>query len=103
MIRNLVSNSIKFTDNGTITLSSIDSELEFNISILDTGIGIDEEKLNSLFNWSKITTSVGTNGEKGTGFGLLVVNEFVLKHNGTIKIKSEVNKGTEIILSFKKS
>jgi signal transduction histidine kinase len=103
IIRNLISNSIKYTNNGNITITSNEYSQTLNLTISDTGIGMNKSKLDSLFNWSVFNSSLGTNGEKGTGFGLLIIKEFINNHNGNIEVRSEEGKGTEITISIIKS
>jgi PAS domain S-box-containing protein len=94
IIRNLLSNAIKFTNNyGLIKISvdKIDSNVIFSVS--DNGIGIETERLESLFEISHSST-FGTSNEKGTGLGLLLCKEFVEKHGGKIWVKSESGKGS---------
>ena len=55
---------------------------------------------NSLFKIDKIVSQIGTSGEKGTGFGLLLSKDFVKKHKGTIEIESEEGKGTQLIVTL---
>lgn len=89
IIRNLLSNAIKFTcDNGQITISTKKTVEFAEISISDTGVGIEETVLNELFIVEKITTHRGTKGEKGSGLGLLLCKEFIEKNGGQIKINS---------------
>ena len=95
VLRNLMSNAIKFTNNGgaiNIDISQTDSN--FTISVSDNGIGIEQEDLSKLFDISNILTTKGTAGETGTGLGLLICKEFVRKHGGKIWVESEVGKGS---------
>ena len=95
VIRNLVSNAIKFTSNGTITILTEDhNHNSAKISIIDTGVGMNSEQLRALFNVKETKSTVGTGGEKGTGLGLLVCKEFVEKNGGELTVSSELNKGT---------
>ena len=102
VIRNLTSNSIKFTpENGSITLSSsekIDSPNFIIISVTDTGVGMIADILNKLFRIDVTVTNAGTSGEKGTGLGLILCKEFVEKMGGKIWVESEKGKGS--IFSF---
>jgi len=99
VFRNLISNAIKFTkSSGEITLS-IKSENGYAwISIEDNGIGMSTEKLANLFSHDIGTLEVGTNGEKGTGFGLLLCNRFIKDNKGMLTIKSMEGKGS--VFSF---
>ncbi|MBN2663285.1 MAG: PAS domain S-box protein [Bacteroidales bacterium] len=101
VIRNLVSNAIKYTpENGKINILGKQINNNTIIKISDTGIGMDEQTKNSLFKIGETKSKEGTNGERGTGFGLLLCKEFVDKHKGTIKIESELNKGSNFIITI---
>jgi two-component system, sensor histidine kinase and response regulator len=95
VIRNLVSNAVKFThEGGTITLSSsTNGEME-EIAVYDNGIGIGEEDIPKLFRIDVHHTTEGTANEKGTGLGLIICKEFVEKHGGKISVESEFGKGS---------
>src|SRR6056297_2624116 len=69
---------------------------QVEIEIADNGIGMNEKTKASLFKIGETKSLTGTNGEEGTGFGLLLCKEFVDKHNGTIEVESELGKGTQI-------
>jgi signal transduction histidine kinase len=95
VIRNLLSNAIKFTPKqGTITITTSQLNGMIQIAIEDTGIGIAEEQLNTLFDPKTKTNSKGTENEPGTGLGLLLCKEFVEKNGGAITVNSTMNKGT---------
>lgn len=101
MIRNLLTNALKFTNVGGKIFISADlkgNELELKIS--DTGIGMPEEKLQSLFDIKKVKSEKGTAGEKGSGLGLILVKEIVDFHKGKIRVESELGKGTTFIISL---
>ena len=100
VIRNLLSNAIKFTPKGgSVTISAKPAENDrMVISVKDTGIGMNDEMQNNLFNIGANTKRPGTGGEKSTGLGLLLCKEFVEKNGGEIRIESEQNHGT--IFSF---
>lgn len=95
IIRNLVSNSIKFTNrNGKInlTVEKIDGSIKFSVS--DNGIGMEKEILDKLFTLDKSYRNKGTENEKGTGLGLLLCKEMIERHGGNISVNSESEKGT---------
>jgi len=96
VVRNLVSNAIKFTeDGGSVTIKS-GSTLNggTQISVEDTGVGMTEIQLNKLFKIGEKVGALGTAGELSTGLGLLLCKEFVEKHNGEINVKSVLGKGS---------
>jgi PAS domain S-box-containing protein len=95
VIRNLVSNAIKFTTSGglvNVSAGYIDHTVE--VKIKDSGIGMPTELKNRLFQINEKTSRPGTEGELSTGLGLLLCKEFVEKHNGKIWAESEVGKGS---------
>jgi len=96
IIRNLVSNAMKFTlRGGKISVSAIATDdKNVEISIKDTGIGMTSEMVNNLFRLDVKTNRPGTDGEPSSGLGLLLCKEFVEKHGGKIWVESEVGKGT---------
>ncbi|WP_255637430.1 PAS domain-containing sensor histidine kinase [Dyadobacter sp. NIV53] len=100
VIRNLISNAIKYTPaNGTVSISGVDLQTHTQICITDTGIGITKEQLSKLFTYSHSNT-YGTDGEKGTGLGLLLCKEYVEFNGGKISVSSEVNTGTTIVIEL---
>ncbi len=96
VLRNLIMNSIKFTEpGGCITVNSVptnNGSVAFSVS--DTGIGMSEDYIKKLFKIGEKIGSRGTAGELSTGLGLLLCKEFVDKHNGEIKVKSEEGVGS---------
>lgn len=94
VIRNLVINAIKFTPRGgKIIISSSKKKSETQISIADTGIGMNKDILNSLFEIKPITRK-GTENEPTSGLGLLICKELIKKHGGEIFVESEEGKGS---------
>lgn len=98
ILRNLLTNAIKFTEeNGTINIHAKTTDTNhIKITIQDTGIGMSEEKVKDLFSIDKSKSTPGTNNEKGTGLGLILVKEFVELNKGKLSVLSQVNKGTSI-------
>jgi CheY-like chemotaxis protein/AraC-like DNA-binding protein len=104
VIRNIISNSIKFTEyNGSITISSTETEENVEIKVSDTGVGMTRDQLQKLFSLDKNNISVGTAGEKGTGLGLVISQEFININRGQIKVESQPGKGTDFYVILPKS
>lgn len=101
VLRNLLSNAIKFTNtNGNITISFIPKENELEISVADNGMGLDQDKIEKLFRIDEPFTTPGTEGEEGSGLGLVLCHEFVNKHGGRIWAESEIGRGCNFIFTL---
>ena len=95
ILRNLISNAIKFTPiGGCIDIRTKQTDSILTISVSDNGIGIPPESLTNLFDFAQIITTKGTGDEHGTGLGLSLCKEFIEKHGGKIWVESEVNRGS---------
>lgn len=103
IVRNLLSNAVKFTPKkGEISFEVFDNEDEVLIKICDNGVGMSQDIIDNLFSIEVNTSSTGTEGETGTGLGLILCSEFVKKHNGNIWVNSEVGKGSCFSFSIPK-
>ncbi|MGM0621159.1 MAG: ATP-binding protein [Bacteroidota bacterium] len=101
VLRNLVSNAIKYTNpGGKITVSAKQKDNRIEISVSDTGVGMNNAKLEKLFSISEKNSQPGTANEKGTGLGLILCKEFVEKNDGTIWAESEPGKGSRFIFTL---
>lgn len=95
VIRNLVSNAIKFTpEGGSVSVSSEVGPEGITIAVTDTGVGMSEQQQIDAFDVSVKASTIGTGGEHGTGLGLTVCREFVRRHGGTISVESQPGAGT---------
>jgi signal transduction histidine kinase len=94
IIRNLITNAVKFTAQGSVTVALGDTEHGWELSVKDTGVGMSEDRQKKLFNWENRFTTNGTNNEAGSGLGLLMCKEFAEKHLGGITIISAEGAGT---------
>ena len=101
VLRNLLSNAIKFTNaGGVINISVIPKKNELLISVKDNGVGISQPDVEKLFRIDVGHSTSGTDGEQGTGLGLMLCKEFVLKHKGKILVRSEVGIGSEFVFTL---
>ena len=101
VMRNLISNAIKFTKSGgTVNINTRHNEEEVVVEVTDDGVGIPKGNLDKLFLINHDIATVGTNNEKGTGLGLILCKEFVDKHGGKIGVESEVGKGSKFYFSL---
>lgn len=107
ILRNLVSNAVKFTKpRGRVgivcEIIQIDNTQFVEIMVEDSGVGISEENQKKLFRIDSGHSSLGTDNEKGTGLGLILSKEFVEKCGGTIRVESQLGKGSRFIFTLPK-
>jgi len=96
VMRNLITNALKFTNqNGEINILAETDNQNLTITISDNGIGISEDVMPKLWEIEEDYTTLGTNNEKGTGFGLKLCKELINKHGGKIWVESEIGKGSD--------
>ena len=101
VIRNLMSNAIKFSyANQTILLKAIKNEDYAIVQVKDEGVGMTETQVKKLFKIDTMFTSEGTANETGTGFGLMLSKEFVNMNGGQIRVSSVKGKGTSFYFSI---
>lgn len=96
ILQNLVTNAIKFTPPGgeAVKVTSKPADNMVEICIQDFGVGMTQQTKDLLFGNNNSLPVSGTNQEKGTGLGLMLVKDFVIQHGGKIQVESEINKGT---------
>ncbi len=101
VIRNLISNALKFTwKGGSVTVSSRRGEESLFLSVTDSGIGMNEASLDRLFRLDTSYHKDGTAGEKGTGLGLNLCKELIEKNGGVIEVDSEIGKGSTFTITL---
>jgi PAS domain S-box-containing protein len=101
ILRNLISNAIKFTNHqGTIRISAVRTGEKTLITVSDNGMGIDPENLVKLFDITEVLSTPGTEGESGTGLGLLLCKDFVETHGGKIWVESIVGEGSQFFVTI---
>jgi signal transduction histidine kinase len=96
ILRNLVQNSIKFTNSGgTVDIHAISKQNQIVFSITDNGVGMSKETHNNIFSIDTTVITNGTDHERGSGLGLVLCKEFIEKNGGKIWAESEVGKGSK--------
>jgi len=101
VLRNLVSNAVKFTlPRGTITVSAHRRGERVVVEVADTGVGMPPNKIDDLFKFDRRTTTIGTAGERGSGLGLLLCRDLVERQGGSLTVRSVVDKGTTFRLEL---
>lgn len=104
VLQNIINNAIKFSHLGakvTISCTQEDNDL-IRIMVTDTGVGMNQEQMNRLFDMEYTATRPGTNGERGTGLGLLLCKEFVHKNGGSLKVESRLDEGSQFSFTIPK-
>ena len=102
VLRNLVSNAIKFTpENGRIIIKVQEKRSFIQVCITDNGVGISRENLDKLFN--EYYSSKGTSNESGTGLGLILCKEFLSQNGGEMKVESQEGKGSTFSFTLPRS
>jgi len=100
VIINLLSNAIKFTgSNGEIKVEAKTKDKFIEICISDNGVGINKADISKLFAIDSNISTKGTNNEEGSGLGLILCKEFIVQNGGSIKVESEINKGSTFIFT----
>ena len=99
IVTNLVGNALKFTEDGGVTVTVDGSADRISISVVDTGIGIDEADLPSLFLPFTQASTGAARSYEGTGLGLAIVRQLVDLLNGSIRVDSKVGVGTLVQVS----
>ncbi len=94
VLTNLVGNAIKFTDQGSVTLRATHKGDYMMLDVIDTGMGIEEEHLNTIFAQFRQVDGSSTRQAEGTGLGLAITQHLVEMHGGTISVKSTVGAGS---------
>lgn len=100
ILTNLVSNAIKFTEKGKVVISTFHEKEQIKIEVKDTGIGISNKNLESIFDEFRQIDGSSSRQHEGTGLGLAIVNKLVKMLGGKISVKSEVDKGSCFTLTL---
>jgi signal transduction histidine kinase len=103
VVRNLISNAIKFTPSGgRVLVSATFHEKKVMVTVKDNGLGISEEGIRRLFDVSVKKNTAGTNGEQGSGLGLLLCKEFIERNHGDILVQSKLGQGSTFTIILPK-
>ena len=103
ILRNLISNAIKFTpQEGEISISSRQENGNIYLTISDSGTGMDKSTIRKILNDSITFSQKGTQNEKGSGIGLRICRDFLKRNKGKLEIESEVGKGSQFSISLPK-
>ncbi|MFP4237299.1 MAG: sensor histidine kinase, partial [Desulfonatronovibrio sp.] len=101
VIRNLIFNAVKFTHSGgNISLTAREQGDMVEVCVQDDGIGMDEKVRSAVFSTDKSKRQIGTEGEIGTGLGLVLCKKFIEKHGGRVWLESEAGKGTKVYFTL---
>lgn len=101
VVRNLINNAIKFTrPGGTVKISAGLVDECVKITVEDDGVGMSKAIIDKLFKIGEKIVSRGTAGERGSGFGLILCNDFVVKNGGTLSVESEEGRGSRFIFTL---
>lgn len=100
IVRNLLTNAIKFSKpKSKIWVSSRRTPSGLRVEVIDEGIGIPKEKLSAVFT-DTVKSTYGTKKEKGSGLGLVICNNFITEHGGSLQVESEEGKGSKFTLEM---
>ncbi len=103
VLRNLVTNAIKFTNpEGSVNVKVESKGNEVIFKITDTGIGMKESEVDNLFKIENISSKTGTSGESGTGLGLVICNEFLKLNGSKLNVESQLGKGSTFWFTLEK-
>ena len=101
VLRNLISNSVKFTpENGLVKVTAELNGTDIVLCVEDSGVGIPKDIQNNLFKLDTHHSQKGTANEEGSGLGLILCQEIIEKHNGSIWVESEINKGSKFFFTL---
>jgi two-component system, sensor histidine kinase and response regulator len=100
VLRNLISNSVKFTESGCIIVSAYNTADKLYITVQDNGVGMSQENIEKIYQFNERNSVSGTRDEKGTGIGLIICKQFIEKHGGVLRLESERYEGTKAIIEL---
>lgn len=103
VLRNLVNNALKFTPRrGQVSIGLLQDATSVTFVVKDSGVGMTNEKIERLFSIDKLDRTQGTEGEQGSGLGLVLCQEFIQKNGGAISVESQPGAGTTFFVRLRK-
>lgn len=100
VLRNLINNANKFTDKGSITVGVISDLSQWTVYVKDTGPGMSEDQVSTLFSWNVTQNKSYDNVVESTGLGLIICRDFIKLHNGKIWAESKLGEGSNFLFSI---
>ncbi len=100
VLANLIGNAVKFTERGSVEVSAVQEENSIEVTVADTGRGMDKNDMGNLFTKFKQFGVILSGLEKGTGLGLCISKDIVELHKGEIWVESEIGKGSKFIFTL---
>lgn len=100
VINNLIANAIKFTPENSSIAINVFEDTELHIAVIDSGVGMPKKVCESILSGFTRDSSLGTDGEKGTGLGLGIVKKIIDAHNFSINVISQEDEGSEFIINI---
>ena len=101
IIRNLISNAIKFTPpHGNVSVMAKKENEFIEVSVEDSGVGMEKEVVEGILHGGLFQTSFGTNGEKGAGLGLVLCRDFIERNGGKLRVESKSGEGSRFIFTL---
>lgn len=94
VLRNLLLNANKFTDNGQVEINATQKQDKICLSVADDGLGMSDDQLKNIFDWRNRKSTIGTRGEKGSGLALLLAHDLLGKLGGALEVESKPGKGS---------
>ena len=98
MVYNLITNAIHFSERGTITVNAKETEKSIILSVSDEGMGMTKEQIKNILADQFIISSANIDNKKGNGLGYLIIKDLLKMMNATLRINSEISKGTTVFV-----
>lgn len=101
VLRNLIGNAVKFSHpGGEILIKVLNEDDVITIAVMDSGVGMTDDEISKIFTINKVYTTEGTSGEKGSGLGLILCQDFIKLNKGKIWVESKKGKGSSFFIAL---